>query len=251
MVRSIKSILLAAAVAVAFMSSAAQADQIIQLRSGNGPLNGVDSAITMLVGPADTFFPNTFTPADFAAARNGAQARIVPRNSSWIDPATFSDPAAQWITDIPQFVQGGQPAGGGATLGSSVLFAIDFTITDAFITAAEIDFDFSVDNGLGAAFGGPNEGLFINGTALSGSTSGGHFTFEDNIFRNDIAPLLTTGTNTLYINMTDVGTPSGLLFSATITTQGSETAAISEPGIVATFGLGLIGLGLARRKRPA
>jgi hypothetical protein len=113
-------------------------------------------------------------------------------------------------------------------------------------SAAEIDFNFAVDNGLGDVFGGPNEGLFLNGTALSGSTSGGSFNPEFSIFRNDIASLLVTGTNTLYINMVDIGTPSGLLFSATITTEGSTTIAVPEPGLIAIFALGLAGLGFGR-----
>ena len=78
---------------------------------------------------------------------------------------------------------------------------------------ATIDFDFSVDNALGNSFGGPSQSLFLNGTALSGPTSGSGFSGASNIPRSDIAPLLVTGTNTLYINMTDVGGPSGLIFS--------------------------------------
>lgn len=218
----------------------ASADQIINLRSGNGSVGGTDSAISMLVGPADTFFPTAFTVTDFANARSGPQAQIISRNAAWLAPSSFSDTSARWINDIPQAF------GGGQTTGSSVLFAIDFNITDTTITSAALDFNFAVDNGLGAAFGGPNEGLFINGTALSGSTSGGGFGAETNILRNDIGSLLVNGTNTLYINMTDVGTPSGLLFSATITTEGSTAVAVPEPGLAAIFALGLFGLGFGR-----
>ena len=246
---SLKSTISGLIVGLMASISTAQADQIINLKSGNGVIGGTDSAISMLVGPLDTYFgdplvsPGTpFAASDFTNARTGPQANIIPNHHAWVPPASFSDTSAQWISTN---ANASHPLFGN---GASALFAIDFTITDAIIGAASIDFNFSVDNGLGNAFGGPNEGLYLNGTALSGSTSGGHFTFEDNIFRNDIAPLLVTGTNTLYINMTDVGGPSGLIFSATITTEAGTSVAVPEPGMVALFGLGLIGLGLARRK---
>ena len=218
----------------------ASADQIINLRSGNGSIGGLDSSVSMLVGPLDTFFGSAFTTTDFDNARSGPQAFIVPNHHAWISPGSFSDPTANYISTNSN---ASHPTFGN---GASALFAIDFNVTDTIISAASIDFNFLVDNALGNAFGGPNQGLFLNGVALSGSTSGGHFTFEDNIFRNDIAPLLVTGTNTLYINMTDVGGPSGLIFSATITTEGSTTVAVPEPGLAAIFALGLIGLGFGR-----
>jgi hypothetical protein len=240
MKKSLKSALVGIAFVAGIGVTSASADQIINLRSGNGTVGGTDSAISMLVGPADTFFATAFTAADFASARSGPQAQIISRNAAWIDPSAFSDTSAQWINDIPQ------ANGGGQTLGSTVLFAIDFTITDATVSAAQIDFNYAVDNTIGNFYGGTNEGLFLNGTALSGSTSGGIFNAEFNIFRNDIASLLVTGTNTLYINMTDIGTPSGLMFSATITTEGSTAVAVPEPGLIAVFALGLAGLGFGR-----
>ena len=60
-----------------------------------------------------------------------------------------------------------------------------------------------------------------------------------------------SGLNTLYINMTDAGGPSGLLFSTTITTVAGDEVALPEPGMIAIFGLGLVGLGLARRRRAS
>lgn len=221
--------------------SGAQADQIINLRSGNGG-GATDSAISMLVGPLDFFFGSAFTATDFANARTGPQANIIGNHPAWIHPSSFTDLSARWISTN---ATASNPTFGN---GASALFAIDFTITDAIVSAATLDFDFAVDNALGNSFGGPNEGLFLNGTALSGSTSGGGFSSVFNITRSDIAPLLVTGTNTLYINMTDVGGPSGLIFSATITTEGSTSVAVPEPGMVAVFGMGLIALGLARRK---
>lgn len=224
------------------------ADQIINLKSGNGSIGGTDSAISMLVGPLEQGFGSAFTGADFTSARTGPQASVITHHPAWLPASSFSDPSAQWIGTNATASHPTPGIGNGA----SALFAIDFNITDTSITAATIDFDFSVDNllGLNPSFPntGVNEGLFINGIALSGSTSGGTFSSTFNITRSNIAPLLVTGTNTLYINMTDVGGPAGLIFSATITTEGGTSVAVPEPGLVAIFGLGLVGMGVLRRR---
>lgn len=241
MYKSIRTALVGIAFAAGLSASTASADQIINLRSGNGAVGSTDGQITFLQGPANTGFGTVFTGADFSNARAGAAAAIINRNLAWIAPTNFApDTSAQWISN----------SAGGASEGSSALFAIDFTVTDAVIASASISFNFSVDNILGTtqpSFG-VNQGLFLNGVALSGNTSGGGFQSIFNITRTDIAPLLVTGTNTLYINATDVGGPGGLIFSTTITTEGGTVVAVSEPGLVAVFGVGLLGLGLARRR---
>ena len=235
MCKRIRSIVLPA-LAAAFLSAVAipaSADQIISLRSGNGAIGSLDSAVSMLIGPPDSEFVGAFTPTQFSDARTGPQASIIANHSSWLPPSLFSDTAARWISTGP----------GGATLGNTALFAIDFTITDAVISSADIVFNFAVDNSIGGV--APNQGLYLNGTALSGSTSVSGFTAEHSLLRTDIAPLLVSGLNTLYINMTDAGGPSGLIFSTTITTVGSA-AEVPEPGLIAIFALGLAGLGFGR-----
>lgn len=239
--KTLKSALIGIVFATGMGIASASADQIINLRSGNGAVGGTDGQITFLQGPANTGFGTVFTGADFSNARAGTAAAIINRHPLWIAPTNFTpDTSAQWISN----------SAGGASEGSSALFAIDFTVTDAVIASASISFNFSVDNILGTtqpSFG-VNQGLFLNGVALSGNTSGGGFQSVFNITRTDIAPLLVTGTNTLYINSTDVGGPGGLIFSTTITTEGNTSVAVSEPGLVAVFGIGLLGLGLARRR---
>ena len=230
---SIKSAIFGVLLAAGLGAGSASADQIINLQSGNGIIGGTDSAITYLRGPANGPFAGPFTATDFSSAQAGPSANIITPHSSW-QPKTIG--TAQWISDRPT----------GASEGSSVLYAIDFTITDAFLTAASISFDFSVDNLIG---GGPNPALFINGTALTGSLTGHGFSGTNNFSAAGFQSLLTTGVNTLYINSTDVGGPAGLLFSTTITTGGGAAIAVAEPHLVAIFGLGLIGLGMARRKQ--
>ena len=206
--------------------------ETITLRSGNGSVGGTDSLITMLVGPADTWFASAFTPSDFADARSGPAAFIISPNGAWISDLP-SDNTAQWIST----------SSSGASEGSTALYAIDFTLTDP-AASATLDLKYSVDNVLGGGGAGPTQGVYLNGMPISGSSIGGDFLSEYSITRSDIAPLLAVGTNTLYINATDVGGPAGLIFSATI-----ETTPIPEPVSLTILGSGLAGLCFFVRKR--
>ena len=237
---SIKSIATGVLMSIAAFTcaSSANANQIISLKSGNGTLGGTDSLITFLGGPADAAFGSVFTPGQFSAASSGSAASIVEPIPGWILPEAFTpDPTAQWISDNPS---------GAAVDGTSALYAIDFTVTDTSIASASIDFNFAVDNLLGT---GPNQGLYINGTALSGVTGGGFFTSVFNIQRFDIAPLLVTGTNTLFINLTDGGGGSGLIFSATISIDDG-IASVDAPGMGLIFLIGIAGIAARRHPPP-
>jgi hypothetical protein len=220
---------LAAIALVCFGSAMSHAETVV-LRSGNGSIGGNDTLISMLTGPADTNFSTAFTPADFSAADSGPAAFIIANHPAWI--ATLpSDPLARWIST----------AATGTLEGGTALYAIDFTLASAS-SSATLDLRLAVDNALG---GGPNQGVFLNGTAVSGNSSPAGFTSELLIQRNDIAPLLVAGTNTLYINSTDQGGPGGLIFSATI-----ETVPIPEPAALVLLAIGsAAGLALARKHR--
>ena len=160
--KNIKSIVTGLYMGIAAFTCAfsVNADQIINLKSGNGAVGGADGQITFLGGPADTAFGTAFTPADFTAASSGSAASIVAPIPGWLLPTAFTpDPTAQWISDNPS---------GATSSGSSALYAIDFTITDPTIASASIDFNFAVDNLLGT---GPNQGLYLNGCLLYTSPS--------------------------------------------------------------------------------
>ncbi len=141
-----------------------------------------------------------------------------------------SDPAARWIST----------SANGAGEGGTALYAIDFTLANA-ASSATLDLRLAVDNALG---GGPNQGVFLNGTAVSGNSMPAGFSSESSLQRNDIASLLVAGTNTLYINATDQGGPGGLIFSATI-----ETVPIPEPAGLLLLAIGLAGASAVSRKR--
>jgi len=175
--------------------------ETITLRSGNGSIGQGDNKIKMLVGPADTYFSNAFTTTDFAAARNGSAALITQNNGAWI-ASLPADANAKWINDV-----------GNPNAGSTCLFTIDFMV-NGNVTNADITFNYAIDNVLG---GNLNQGIYINGQALSGNTANiGGFSGQNTITRNDIASMLQQGVNTLYINASDLGGPGALIFSATI-----------------------------------
>jgi hypothetical protein len=218
-----------AAIALACFGGALSHAETVVLRSGNGSIGGNDTLISMLTGPADTNFSTAFTPADFSAADSGPAAFIIANHPAWI-ASLPSDSLAQWIST----------SANGAGEGGTALYAIDFTLASA-ASSATLDLRLAVDNALG---GGPNQGVFINGTAISGNSSPAGFTSELTIQRSDIAPLLVAGANTLYINSSDQGGPGGLIFSATI-----ETVPIPEPASVIVLGIGLATSLVCARKR--
>jgi hypothetical protein len=217
-----------AAIALACFGGALSHAETVVLRSGNGSIGGNDSLISMLTGPADTNFSTAFTPADFSAAGSGPAAFIISNHGAWM-PSLPSDAQARWIST----------SANGVVEGGTALYAIDFTLATA-ASSATLDLRLAVDNALG---GGPNQGVFINGTAISGNSSPAGFTSELTIQRSDIAPLLVAGANTLYINSSDQGGPGGLIFSATI-----ETVPITEPTGVIVLGIGLAATLVCARK---
>jgi hypothetical protein len=218
-----------AAMALACIGGELSHAESVVLRSGNGSIGGNDTLISMLAGPADINFSTAFTPADFSAADSGPAAFIIANHPAWT-PTLPSDAQALWIST----------AATGAAEGGTALYAIDFTLANA-ASSATLDLRLLVDNALG---GGPNQGVFINGTAISGNSMPAGFNVESSIQRSDIAPLLVAGTNTLYINSTDQGGPGGLIFSATI-----ETVPIPEPTTLVLLAIIWAGATLVTRQR--
>lgn len=205
--------------------------ETINLRSGNGNFGENDKYVNMLVGPANSAFADVFTLANFTDAKNGSDAFIVAPHPAW-GGGLPDDTISKWISTNS----------GGAGEGSTAMYAISFFVFMPF-DSASIDLHLKADNELG---GGPNEGVYLNGIALAGTSGFGEFPLETVIARNDIGSILVPGENTLYINATDVGGPSGLLFRATIETT---TGVVPEPVTATLFGTGLAALwALGRRK---
>ncbi len=213
---------------------------IIDLYSGNGVIGGTDSKITFLQGPANSAFANAFTASDFLAAKNGLAAPIINSHPAWVSEGLDSiggNAAAQWISDKST----------GAAEGSSALYAVNFDISFAAIDTGILNFYWSVDNLLG---GGPNTGVYLNGTAVPGISGG---TFGSRFFElgTDVSSLLVNGTNTLYINATDTGGPGGLMFSASfnVTEDTTNPNSVPAPAPLALISLGLVAIGYSRNKQ--
>jgi hypothetical protein len=179
--------------------------QTIILRSGNGLIGGLDSAINVLAGPGGVpLSANPFTAADFAAACSSTSpANVVNPYSSWI-ASLASDPQAQWIAADPNRAP------------RSALFCYEFNVCCPDFTGATIEFAFAVDDRLGDPAGDPNPiGVYINEVPIAGF-SGGNFSTET-ILGPVAAPSLVPGANRLHVYARDTAyIVSGLIFSATI-----------------------------------
>jgi len=206
---------------------------IITVRSGNGSIGQPDGEITFVAG--GSLFPlsnSAFTSADFADARNGPNALVVgQRNPAWAQ--LNADPQAEWIGADP------------AALPASALYAMDFQVGVQNITNATVDFHWNVDDKLGDVDGngdptGPNPiGVYINGTPLDMSFSGGGLSSQSSASA-DVTSLLNTGQNQLYVyNRDTAAIISGVIFSATFNV-------IPAPP---TGALALSGIALAARRR--
>ena len=202
-----------AAIAITlFVSShSATAQEVITMRSGNGPAGSLDSNISFLSKGDGAIGP--FSTADFAAARSGAKATINNSDPAYITSLP-SDPAAKWIA-----VDGGKSP-------ESALYAYDFQVNTTAISAASLDLHFAVDNFLGEP---TVPGLYINGTALPGTNQLGDFHSEYEYTDASIGFLLRPGTNTLYFYQYDQGVIAASIFSARISVA-STASSVPEPG---------------------
>ena len=218
----------------------------VTVRSGEfaGSLPSADLNVTRLDGPDNSGFANTFTSGDFTAAAGGAAARVLKDlNGSWA-ASLAADSTAKWI--------GTNDGAGGSPGGNTALYAIAFDLGASSFVSATLDLYFMTDDELGdSASPTANQGLFINGTAIAGtSTALGSSSFMANqsFLGLDVTSLVTTGVNTLYINARDNSGAAGLIFSATFTTVSATVIPLPAS---AWTGLSMLGalFVLGRRKR--
>jgi len=202
------------------------------------------AAVTYLSnGSSSTDFSAPFTAANFAAAMTGTAASVLTSTPFWFPASDI--PGAVWI---------GTNTSAGTGTGNTALYAISFTLPA--VSAASLTLDYGVDNDLGDL----NAGLYLNGSALPGSTGipcgvgvacSGAFTSVQTYSDSSIAPLLTTGTNTLFFDAVNLGAPGGLIFSATITYTPAGAAMPEPSNLILPAAALLMLFGLAMRRRSA
>jgi hypothetical protein len=230
---------IASALTLALCGGAANAVEIITLRSGQvSGVPGLPGQLDDIVkfnpnNGAGPISPLPFTAADFSAANSGGPAVLVdPYTPFWVPG--LSDPNARWINFA-------RDSSGLGTSGSS-LYSVPFNVTTTAITSATITLEFAVDNVLGdMGFGGGNpDGLYLNGN----STGFGGGSFNPATFHTQsITAWLTPGLNHLQFyqrELSGAGVGSGLIFSARITV-------VPAPASIALLGLG--GVAASRRRR--
>lgn len=193
-----------------FASSAMAAT--VTVRSGNGNLGGRDSAVTFLVGPANSDFSPPLSAVDFASAQRGPAAFIISPFPLWL-PSLSTDSTAKWI---------GSSSTSSSTQSNTAVYATSFVILNPF-SSATLTLHYAVDDGLGAK----QQVVYLNGHAvdLNGNPActtiigtANQFAQEDSAICNNIAAFLQVGTNWLYFDDVNLAGEAGIVFSATITT---------------------------------
>jgi hypothetical protein len=189
-------------------SIAAAATEVVVLRSGNAAIGFPDPYINVMAGSCGIpLSPNPFTAADFDAACAGHSAMVVaPYPGIWL-PQLDCDPQAQWIGIDMNLTA------------ASALYCYNFNIETCCIDHASLQICWAADDTIGdAVYGGPNpDGVYLNGTAVSPSISGGSYATESQAGPVDVTSLVHCGSNQLVIYDRDAGCGiSGLIFSAQI-----------------------------------
>ncbi len=177
--------------------------QTIVFRSGNGQHGQPDSKVTLLAGSSSSELrPQAFVAQDFSDALNGPNATVVSSYPGWI--SGISDASASWV------------AVNSSRTPKSALYAIKFNVGNTCWQSASLQFSFAVDDQLGDPSGGANQlGLYLNQTALAGTSGGG--IGSETTWSFDVSGILQPGENTIHVYDRDNGAiVSGVIFSGRV-----------------------------------
>jgi hypothetical protein len=152
------------------------------------------NAVTFLPNGTSTTtdFSSPFTAANFSSAQTGTPASVLTTTPFYTAAALLTAAGAEWI---------GTSAGAGnrSSPAYTALYAISFDIPDAFVSGS-LTLNYEVDNALGDL----NPGVYLNGTALPGSTGipcgagvacSGAFSALQTYTDNSVTADLVQGTN--------------------------------------------------------
>ncbi len=177
----------------------------IAFHSGNGPVGGWDTQISLRSHVTAGPFNYSFAFSDFSDARNGPDAAIISPEFDWLQ-ALPADSTAHWVTNSGFFG------------GNSALYAIEFEVTSDPIDVAQLDLYYAAKDGLGL---GQNQEIYLNMMPLPGAPGGGP-AFQSHLSL-EVGSMLFPGSNWLYFNVSNVNNQnSGLLFSGTLQVQAGQ-----------------------------
>lgn len=185
---------------------------------------GLDSNGNLITadGGCDANWVQTAGPAN-ACGGNGQI--VTPGDADWYGGWVGNGPNSDWITSTAAVTANGSPL---------PTYQISFWLDDT--TGAALSGSWTVDD---AGY------IALNGTTI-GSEGDGNWTQLNTLTTNSAN--LVAGWNSLAITMTDSDNfLEGVRFEGSVTGDGASLA--PEPGTLALFGLGTLGLGLMRRRK--
>jgi PEP-CTERM motif len=186
---------------------------------------GVDGAgVSLATGTADAHY--TLSSSVSTTAYSGGTNGLFP-----IGPWVANTGTASWITPTPTASDSFDP-----TVSGVYIYSLVFDLTGFDPLTAFLNFDIGADNDVSVDLNGGSPLTAVGFTSLTslGFNSG-----------------FIAGLNTLTFTVTNFastsGNPTGLFVA--FTSSNVDALAVPEPGTVALTGLGLIGLGFARRRK--
>lgn len=169
------------------------------------------------------------TSADFLAVKTADPViKLSPLANGWVSSLGTGNDAVWVGTNVN--------AGNNSYNSHSSLMDYAFNLVNG--GAATLDLKFAVDDQFGDYH---NEGLFLDGMAISGSKMGIWNQINTKSFS---LGTLSTGEHHLSFDIFNSNGPSGMILSGTVSTQP-----VPEPATFAVIGCGLIGLISGKRKR--
>ncbi|MBV1881190.1 MAG: PEP-CTERM sorting domain-containing protein [Pseudomonadales bacterium] len=213
--------------------AAATLTSLISINASAIPISDLyNTGESSTAGTIDSNYALSYSGADTTAfGANGYEGTGWPTQGPWIP----NNATSQWLTPGPSANTSYDPVSNG-----TYTWSLTFDLTGYDATSASFDGRWATDN---------SGTLSLNGDALSNSSA----SFTSWATFSDLGGSFIAGLNTLEFTLINsaqaTGNPAGLRVE--FLNSNVNIASVPEPETLSLFGLGLIALGLARKKQKS